>query len=292
MLIIKIHYGLGNQLFQYAFARALAIKVGIDFSLDISFFSEISVNPKHPRFYQLDQFNIKEQYADLSNCKKFTQPSFLERRWRNIRGFSMPYYKQKIVREKQLDFDENMWKVNNKSYLFGYWQDLRYFSEFEELIRSDFIFKYSPDVLNQQWEYSIRNSNSVCLHIRRGDYTTDTNIINFTGICDLSYYYKAVELIIKETENPVFFIFSDDPQWVKANFHLKYSHYFVDHNSESQAVEDLFLMSACKHHSLANSSFSWWGAWLANNIDNIIISPKIWRKQGSQMFLPPHWRKL
>ncbi|HWK05465.1 MAG TPA: alpha-1,2-fucosyltransferase [Puia sp.] len=291
MLIVKIHYGLGNQLFQYAFARSLSLRKNTNFRLDISFF-ETDTFDRHPRVYQLNQFNIQEKIASGEEIKEFLNPSMLKRRWRSVANRFLRYYKRKVVNESRADFDENIFRVKDGAYLFGFWQDIRYFSAIEDVLKKELVFKNMPTGLNKEILGQIETTHSISLHIRRGDYLTDSHAVNNLGVCDLSYYQRAVERMSQRVSDPVFYIFSDDPEWVRGNFHIPFQTVFVSNNSEENAFEDLRLMSNCRHHIIANSSFSCWGALLSANKDKIVIAPRVWRSNGPDMFLPSGWMAL
>jgi hypothetical protein len=291
VIIVKLHYGLGNQLFQYALARSLSIRKNVDFRLDKHFFST-NLLSDHPRIYQLDQFNILEQFAEHHEVQRFTEANFLLRRWRTQENRFLEYYERKLVREQKLDFDPNIFRVDDDSYLFGFWQDLRYFSPIEDTLKKELTFRNPPDPINAAMLEKIMTTPSISLHIRRGDYLTDPYTLANVGMCDLRYYSLAAEAIAGHVANPVFYIFSDDMIWVRENFHIPFPVVFVDHNSQSTAYEDLRLISHCKHHIMANSSFSWWGAWLGVNVNKIVIGPRVWRKNGPNMFLPYDWKTI
>ena len=141
----------------------------------------------------------------------------------------------------------------------------------------------------------IRTVNSVSLHIRRGDYVSNPDTNSALGTCSLEYYRHCIEHIASNVENPHFFLFSDDINWVRDNLKIKYPTTVVDGNSADTNYADLHLMSNCKHNIIANSSFSWWGAWLNNNPDKIIIAPKIWFANSPltpKEIIPENWLKL
>ena len=291
MLIIKVHYGLGNQLFQYALARSLSIRRNTQFALDTSFFST-DIFTEHPRVYQLDRFDIVGRLASSEEIGRYTQPSFLKRRWRALERKLLPYYRQRVVNEVRLDFDENIFNVSDNAYIFGYWQDYRYFSGIEDQLKKELTFKGEPEGRNKEIADMIRSTSSVSLHIRRGDYLTDAYTVSNVGTCDADYYRRAVEEMAATVADPVFYIFSDDPVWVKENFRIGYPVVYVDNNPEEMAVEDLRLMSSCRHHITANSSFSWWGAWLCAYEGKKFISPRVWRSKGPDMFKPSGWKAI
>jgi len=291
MVVVKVHYGLGNQLFQYALARSLSIQKGYDFALDISFFSG-PPDAEHPRIYQLDKFNIRQNIAEPEQIASFLSPGIWKRRLRSVVQAGRPYYKRKVVYEGRLDFDADILQVRDDSYLFGYWQDERYFFPVQDTLRKELSFCSEPSGLNKEMLDLISGTEAVSLHIRRGDYLTDAFTVNNVGICDLDYYRRAIQLIAEKVQSPVFYVFSDDPEWTGANVKIDHPCVFVNHNSQENAFEDLRLMSRCKHHVIANSSFSWWGAWLSGNSEKVVIAPRIWRSKGPDMFVPGNWRKI
>lgn len=291
MAIVKIHYGLGNQLFQYAFARSLSLKVGYETKLDVSFY-KILQEQKHPRIFQLNKFSTKLDFASPEEIKLLTDTTFLSRRWRQITNCWTPYYKRKVVLEKTLEFDPRMFEVHECSFLHGYWQDARYFEEYEDEIRKELQFEIDSDDENLETLHQIKETEAVCLHIRRGDYLTDKYSIDNVGVCSHTYYTAAIDLLASKVPNPTFFLFSDDPEWVKKNFRIKYPSKVIENNSEANAIADLQLMSSCKHQIISNSSFGWWGAWLNNYPWKVVIAPKIWRKNGPSMYMPKTWIRL
>jgi hypothetical protein len=289
MFIVKIHYGLGNQLFQYAFARSLALTRGVPFSMDLHFYQKHGQDPKHPRVYQLDKFCIQENLASDEVVEKLISPSIFDQGIIKLGIISRPYYKRRIVYERSLSYDENMWQVENEVYLAGYWQDLRYFEKCEPIIRSDFKFKTAPTGLNKELLEKINSVESVAIHVRRGDYITDGFHTEHVGVADMLYYRDATKFLEGEISEARYFVFTDDPVWVKKNFDLGYAFELIEHNNQVNAFEDLRLMSACKHQVISNSSFGWWGAWLNSNQEKIVIAPKIWRKNGPDMNKPANW---
>lgn len=291
MIYIKIHYGLGNQLFQYALAKSLANKLNYNLKLDLSFYHS-NFQTKHPRLFLLNKFEIKLNSATDSELKLFKNRSLLIRQLERFNNLFTEYYKKRIVYEKSLQFDDNIFKINNKSYLVGYWQDERYFSEYAPDIRRDLVFKEPPIGLNSLLFGEIQSKqHSVCIHIRRGDYLSDEYIQKEVGICNMDFYHVAVKSIVKRIENPFFYVFSDEPEWVKNNFFIPFPYKILDHNSEADAAEDLRLMSACRHQIISNSSFGWWAAWLNEYKSKIVIAPKVWRINGPDMYIPKEWER-
>ena len=197
--------------------------------------------------------------------------------------------------EKHFQFDPEAYRAPDQSYLVGYWQSEKYFSDIEHIIREEFSFKDEPDDMNKKILRQIRGANAVSVHIRRGDYVTDPGTAKVHGTCPPDYYRQALALIERKIPAPHFFIFSDDIAWVRQNLKSRSPAFFVDHNQQRQDYEDLRLMSGCRHHIIANSTFSWWGAWLAANPNKIVIAPKKWFNDptvSTHHLIPPSWVKL
>ncbi len=275
MIIVKLVEGLGNQLFQYALGRHISHKNKLPFKLDVSHYLDIN-----SRKYGLHKFNIKEEFASLNEIKKIKNHS---------ENSSYLYL------EKPFNFHPEILNIKESAYLEGYWQSEKYFKEIGEIILHDFTLKESLDNQNKQFAEKIKNTNSISLHIRRGDYVSkpDTNKIH--GTCSLDYYKKSIDLITKNFKNPHFFVFSDDYKWVKSNLLVEHDTTFAEHNNDDKNYIDLTLMSMCKHNIIANSSFSWWGAWLNQNPNKIVCSPKNWFKTNEINtidLIPDDWNKV
>jgi Glycosyl transferase family 11 len=162
------------------------------------------------------------------------------------------------------------------SYLMGYWQSEQYFADIANIIREDFTFKLPMSQQNAELAKQINQVNAVSLHIRRGDYANNPETMATYGLCSLDYYKEAIRYIVERVNAPHFFIFSDDINWVKNNLKIDYPYQYVDHNHGTESYNDMRLMSLCKHHIIANSSFSWWGAWLNRNPEKLVVAPQKW----------------
>jgi hypothetical protein len=172
--------------------------------------------------------------------------------------------------------------------LHGYWQCPEYFAAEADMIRCEFRVKTPPSAANQAMLRLIRAVNSVSLHVRRGDYLT----LAHPPVLTLAYYTAAMQTISARTASPHFFVFSDDMVWAKQALRLPHPTTFVEANSESTAEQDLRLMSACRHHVIANSTFSWWGAWLNPCADKLVVAPKYWSCSLDSYFpemMPAGW---
>ena len=284
MIIIKLNGGLGNQLFQYSLGKKLSIKNKDVFKLDLSDFTV-----DNPRSYSLGYFNIIENFASDEDINKIKKSGV----WKLVDKLK-PYCKRSAIKYKGYDFDQNILKLSGDFYLDGYWQSEKYFQDIEKIIKEEITLKESLPSKYTELIDKIKNSDSVSVHIRRGDYLSG-KISKIYAMCPIEYYYKAIEKITGHYPNPHFFIFSDDINWVKQNFNIPYPKIFVSGDNEIKNYEELILMSLCKHNIIANSSFSWWGAWLNKNADKIVISPDKWFNDkigNAKDLIPKNWIKL
>ncbi len=291
MIIVKLFGGMGNQMFQYAAARRLAYVHRTELKLDISHF-----NSQNLRRYSLNCFNIRNDFATLGEINKFKpwEMKLTRRIFSKIkRCFSKPDHF--FVKENFFYFNPEILNLQNEVYLSGYWQSEEYFKNIEEIIRREFTIKVPQNGKNRKLAKMITSSESVSLHIRRGDYATNLSVNKKHGICKLDYYQRCVQMITQKSDNPRFFLFSDDPEWVKTNFKIDYPLNIIDHNNADCAFEDLRLMSQCKHNIIANSTLSWWGAWLNSNPNKIVFAPKKWFKAGDlkdKDLIPSTWSRV
>jgi hypothetical protein len=289
MLIVEILGGLGNQLFQYSFGRQLAKRHNKKLKLDITGFENY-----HLHQFSLNHFNIDADFATKEEIKEFKPiDQRLLCKW--IFSLKRRAGMTRIFKEAGFHFQPEALHFPNTGYITGYWQSEKYFKDYEALIRNDLRFKTAPDSQNQEWSRIILNENSISLHIRRGDYITDPKAKQVHGFCDLDYYYRSIARINQEIKNPFFFIFSDDPEWVKENLQIAHPHLFVSNNDSTKNYEDMRLMSICKHNIIANSSFSWWGAWLNSHPGKMVIAPQKWfntKDRNANDLVPDEWIKL
>ena len=290
MIIVKLQGGLGNQMFQYAMAKQLAILNNTFLKIDRNHFANnnnaanITV-----RKYELAIFRLDVAEATIQDINYFTKKShLLGRIIKKISG-------AKIINETAYSFDPNYNSYGANCYLNGYWQNEKYFRNISSVIKAEFEFKNTLVDDNAKVCSLVNSSNSVSLHIRRGDYVDNASTNEFHGTCSMEYYRQAISLINTRVDNPHFFIFSDDVDWVKANFKLDILFTIVDINDEDNCGNDLHLISLCKHNIMANSSFSWWGAWLNNNNNKVVIGPKKWFNDttiDTSTLLPDNWFKI
>ncbi len=300
MIITKLKGGIGNQMFQYATGFALALKNKTEHKIDISGYDKNSSDT--PRKFSLNIFNITSPIAlseEIIVAKSNTV-------WSKFDSF----IKQKIFRKYYLDFHPDLFKkistkIKNGQdfYLDGNLQSEKNFIEFSKQIIKEFTFKkeFFSEKVNQLAEV-IQKENTVSIHIRRGDYVNDKKTNQYHGTCPIEYYKKAVKLIEAKivqqknnTRNQItFYIFTDDEKWVTENFTFVPNYINISKN-HFKDYEDLFLMSQCQHQIIANSSFSWWGAWLNKNSDKIVIAPENWvnkKPNPHPNIIPETWTKI
>lgn len=270
MIISNLTGGLGNQMFQYAFGRHLAIKNGTDLKLH---FTNALFNTQYS--YGLDIFNIKAQIASNSDLKKISV--FKNRIINRIlylfdERLKIQFNKIIITDRPPYFFNSSALKFKGNAYFQGYWSNEKYFKDIEDTIRKDFTFKKKLNKKNQEIANIIKKTNSVSLHVRRGDYVN--NIYNpYALVLGMKYYENSIRIIDHKVKLPVYFIFSNDIKWCKQNFKFKNKIYFINNNKGDSSYRDMQLMSLCKHNIIANSTFSWWGAWLNQNKNKIVIKP-------------------
>lgn len=274
MITVKLKGRLGNQMFQYALAKKLSITHGVafDFNNDALIWDNCN--------YSLSVFNIDN--VPVNNTR-----TFLRKQIYRIERF---LGKQKY-HEPHFYFNSDVLNLKHAT-LNGYWQSEKYFSDIREVLLKDFTPKQLPNnpILTQ-----IKQCNAVSIHIRRGDYASNPQTTAFHGLISVAWYQKAIDIIKEKVDNPHFFFFSDDIEWVKEHFVPQDNFYFVEPAPEELSYQDMYMMSQCKHNIIANSSFSWWGAWLNQNPDKIVIAPKQWfldKNTNTKDVIPSSWIAL
>lgn len=295
MIITKLSGGLANQMFQYAAGRSLSILHNTELMLDLEFYSHPVLQTSRPKF-ELGKLNIKASTVNNFNDKLLFRKSIsgysrLEYRLKKIKTPELKFY----IGEKSFSFDAKIIQMPDNIYLDGYWQSEKYFLAYKEQICREFELTVVIDAKNEQMLNSIREKESVALHVRRGDYVNDPAVNDVHGLCSLDYYGNAIDYLVRRIENPQFYIFSDDIAWSERNLKLKYPVTFVSINPPEKGVDDLRLMQHCKHNIIANSSFSWWGAWLNNNPNKIVVAPKKWFNDPSMDtsdLIPDGWIRI
>jgi hypothetical protein len=290
MIVVNLMGGLGNQMFQYAMGRRLALQYQTDLFLDCTFLNTAS--PHHiKREYELDIFKIKAQIATEQELKKFKPASGITRKFQQL----FPgLFRYKVITEKSHAFNSSILTAPDDSWLNGFWQTEKYFIDAEQIICADFEMKSALQGLNKTLAEKIKASQSVSIHVRRGDYT-NPQVLAFHGMCSPDYYYRAIETLSSKTNIQELFLFSDDTAWVKQHMKFNFPVTYIDHNTGKNNFEDMRLMSLCKHNIIANSSFSWWAAWLNTNKNKTVIAPKNWiadKQVDTRDVIPDNWLRL
>jgi hypothetical protein len=266
LIIVKAIGGLGNQMFQYAYAKVLEQK-GHKVKIDISSFDTYKLHGG----YQLDKYDLDLETSTQEENKKLYVNNILSKILKKL-GID----NSNLVKEQSLLFDKKLLDVEDNRYIDGYFQSEKYFTTIRSILLDQFVINKDLSNYTKEIEKDIVSSIVSCsIHIRRGDYVSNEKSNNTHGTCDIEYYKKSIELMDDKFNDIKYFIFSDDIEWVKKNLKMQNAIYI---ESEEKRIphEDVYLMSLCSHNIIANSSFSWWGAWLNQNNNKIIISPKRW----------------
>jgi hypothetical protein len=284
MIIARLQGGLGNQLFQYAAARALATRLHKPFRLE----TITSLQKDKLRHIALNDFNIPFELATVKEIKQFL---YFPGLYRHQPGFFSKFGKH-IYREPHFHFDQQFLQLDDPVYLDGFWQSHLYFKDIEDSIRQDITVRPGliQNVVSKAKE--LQNKSSVAVHIRRGDFL-NPKAAAYHGILDAAYYSKAITLLAEKIPGASIHYFSDDIEWVKANLPAENAEYVSSFTNS--AIEDFYLMTQCKHNIIANSSFSWWPAWLNNNPGKIVIAPKNWFANpaiNTNDLIPGEWLRI
>jgi len=292
MIITNIIGGLGNQMFQYAAGRALSLKLGVPLKLDTRDFSGYQL---HQGFELNRLFNCRAEIAtdiDLAKTLGWQRAKLVQRLLRRPQLKNLRY--KNFVVEPHFNYWSGINQLEDNKYLYGYWQSEQYFIEFADKIREEFTFKLPFSDQNAEIAEQISQVNAVSLHVRRGDYANSLKTTATHGLCSLDYYRAAIDYVSAHVNQPCFYIFSDDIAWVKSNLVLDKTTVFVSHNKDSESYNDMRLMSLCKHNIIANSSFSWWGAWLNSDVEKIVIAPKQWFAIPTETsdLIPNNWIRI
>ncbi len=292
MVIIRAAGGLGNQMFQYAAGRALALTRNAALQLDISACGSDGAR----RDFELQRvFSLDLSIAGSADIRVVLgwQSSQTARRIFSRRGFAA-LRKKELIAEPHFNYWPGLADAPEDCYLVGYWQSEQYFKQHEQTIRSDFRFRHSLTAPNEALANAMQQVGAVSLHVRRGDYANDPKTNSVHGLCSLAYYQAAITFVAERVESPHFFVFSDDLPWAMENLRLPFPCEYVAGNRGTSSFADMHLMSLCKHHIIANSSFSWWGAWLNPDPHKIVIAPQKWFASGVSVddLIPDGWVKL
>lgn len=289
MIIIKLQGGLGNQMFQYALGRALSYLHTIPFFLDATGYERDPL-----RSYALSSFNIQEQFAPVKKIARFRH--FQKRRGKIGFLHNLLFANNsRYVEERQFNFNPRILEIRDDAYLDGFWQTEKYFSPATSIIQEEFTPKIplGDRALRIRREIE-QNDHAVSIHVRRADYAAIPSARAYHGLCEKKYYDRAVKILSEKLSRLRLFIFSDDETWAKKNLRYPFPTIYIP-REPGKDYEDLHLMSLCQNNITANSSFSWWGAWLNKNQKKIVIAPKHWvatSKLNTNDLIPESWIKI
>ena len=302
MIIVRINGGLGNQLFQYATACAIAFKLKRKLFLDIAWYNNIHTledytdpNATTHRDFLLKYFNIQSRVLNNIHLNWIKR---LEIRSRNSKFFKLlqkgPLNYLSYTTVDHNNFSLEFIKDHPHVYLTGYWQNNDIIEEYKNLLYNEFILKHPLSADNQHHLKSINSSVSVAIHVRRGDYISKPNSRKVHASCSKNYYYNSIEYLNNNMNDLQFFIFSDDVNWVKDNIHFNNDTTFIDNTGPD--YEHMYLMNKCKHQITANSTFSWWAAWLNTYPEKVIITPQYWYNDeylnNTVIRIPKEWIRI
>jgi hypothetical protein len=286
VIAVALGGGVGNQLFQYATARALALRLRVPLMVDDRLF-----RGRTWPVYALDAFAIEVVPLDEEMLPR--RRGVLQALRVRLAGRAGQFT---VFSESGFGFDQTVLTLPDWTYLKGNFQSARYFVDQETTLRRDLAFAAPMDAGNRAVADEIAATMAVSLHIRRGDYVTNPRTNRVHGTVDLDFYARAAELVASRcVSTPTFFVFSDDPAWVAENLKLRFPMRPVVHNPPEKGTEDIRLMALCRHHIIANSSFSWWGAWLKPARDKIVVAPRAWFRDPTKdesALIPQEWIRL
>ncbi|UHS57112.1 alpha-1,2-fucosyltransferase [Agrobacterium vaccinii] len=286
MIITRIVGGLGNQMFQYACGRALSLASNQPLKLDLTEMDRYKL-----RQLQLDHFNIKAEVATPDEVPLKQRNSFFGKVVTSLKNRN----RVPEVTEKSALFDPTILDIRSPAHLVGYWQTEKYFKDYADIIRDDFSLKQPFSAEREIIFSKIKGSHfPVSVHVRRGDYVTNPAANAIHGTCEPAWYEAAMHKMADKAGDATFFVFSDDPQWARENLPTIGEMIFIEPQSDGRDGEDIHLMAACRSHIIANSTFSWWGAWLNPRPDKHVIAPKTWFRSNAHNnpdTLPKTWEQ-
>lgn len=283
MIIVKVKGGLGNQLFQYALGRVLAIKNNDVLRLDIDFYRKKGRDTE--RKFLLNQFNIPELIATDQEVMRVKNS--LGVYW-GIKS----WLSKKVFKNHNVMYDAEILKLDGDLYLDGFWQSPRFFEAHRKILKSDLKLRRPlTNISALEVQELIECNISVGVHVRRGDYVVNNTVKNKLGPCSIDYYKNAIQFIAKELKDPIYIVFSDDILWAMNNLKFPSDKVkFIGINLISD-IDSFYLMSSCTHNIISNSSFSWWAAWIGEEENKMVVAPKPWfnKIKYDEKLIPDNW---
>jgi hypothetical protein len=292
MITVNIIGGLGNQMFQYACGRAVSIRTGQSLRIAVDQFGSYAL---HNGFELQRVFQLEPRRASAAELKQLlgwqAAPSI---RWLLGRPVMHWALGPRWCQERHFRYWPGIKCVRPPAYLHGYWQSEKYFVDVADQIRDEFKFRIPWDEADLAVLERMQAQPSASLHVRRGDYNHGKNQSIYAS-CSMDYYHEAIRLVRQQVPGIRFFAFSDDPDWVETNLCKELGPIeMIRHNVGKRSANDMRLMSMCQHHIIANSSFSWWGAWLNPNPKKLVIAPTHWfvNNPDTQDLIPESWLRI
>lgn len=292
MILIRLKGGLGNQMFQYAFARGMSKRLNTEFKMDCSLLLDRArAEQVVYRDYDLDIFKLKTHFIVHSWILRVIYKFPFTATGRIVR--KLVSLKKSYQKEKHFHFDKDLIENPKNSALYdGWWQSRRYWENVENELRKELDFVHPILESSLPLLESIKSTNSVCLNVRRTDFVNNPTL----NATNLQYFQKAVDKIASLVKNPHFFIFSDDLEWCKNHLVFEYPSEIISHNEKGKKFGNyLRLMSSCKHFIIPNSSFAWWAVWLSNKSSQHVIAPENWFNDGdfdTSDLIPSNWIRI
>jgi hypothetical protein len=304
-VIVHAGGGLGNQLFQYAFGRQLAIAHAAELWMDASGYPDLeSAEPTLgiralalPHFAVHCNFILKP--AGIRQPRAWLARKILKQ-WNKAMRYRegrKPYYMRREVwepEENHFKYDRRLLErpIKGTVHFFGYWQTEKYFLQIADLLRRELVVKDPPAGKNEELARLAQSGDSVSVHVRHGD---NAGVAAALGVLPLAYYRRAITALRHDIPDARFFVFSDDPEWAHSNLVVDADAVYVSHNGDAGDYEDLRLMSLCRHHICANSTFSWWGAWLGKKPGQLVYAPRRYYQnidRPNPDLYPEDWRLI
>lgn len=292
VIIVRLTGGLGNQMFQYAAGRKCALQMGETLKLDLSYLRWVNRKKFTARKYELGIFTLPVQIASDLEVLRFTIPAL---RFRHLSRALGHLYRRQVLEQSGLNDWGQLEKCGSDCYLIGTWQSERFFAKRKQEILEDFRFPDSYSSTYSTLITEMESCNSVSVHFRRGDYISNPLTAKSHVELKSCYYAAALQIITAKIPDIRCYVFSDDIAWAERNFRVGSGTRYIHDLPRDLPHNDLFLMSKCKHNIIANSSYSWWGAWLNANSEKMVIAPKVWYRKNNldtKDLIPYDWIRL
>jgi hypothetical protein len=270
MIILRMRGGLGNQLFQYAAGLALAQHHNVPLKVD-----DYTYRINSYRKIELGNFFSDINLATRKEVAGFTGATRAIRLFHKLTNYR---YNRRVFAQPYFHYYPDFFRLPNDIYLSGYWQSDRYFQPIEQRLKNAFKLKHQLDDENREISDSMNVENSISIHVRRGDYILNSKYSKMFGVIDQKYYEDSIAFMQERIQKPRFYLFSDSPKWCLEKFNFVKDIKIIQNNQGENSHIDLWLMSRCQHHIIANSTFSWWGAWLGINQNKTVVAPQKWFK--------------